>query len=139
MGGIFAHTAQKGYRSEKVFNYIQDVRTAENTTTKTPERPHGELLAQGCGRIAEFLAEAPLNEQREGLSSTHSDIEQHRLSHNNIYRRLVMMLEEMPAETIPMLKATNLNSCTKSLNKACCWVGLEIGFNQRSSRRDLTL
>jgi len=59
MGGSFAHTAQKGYGSEKV----QDAQTAEDTTTKTPEQPHGELLAQGCGRIAEFLAQAPWNEQ----------------------------------------------------------------------------
>ena len=108
MGGNFAHTAQKGYGSEKVFNYIQDAQTVENTTTKTPERPHGELLAQGCGRIAEFLAQAPWNEQREGLSSTHSDIEQHLLSRNNIYRRLAMILEELPAETISMAESNKL-------------------------------
>ena len=113
MGGSFAHTAQKGYGSEKVFNYIQDAQTAENTTTKTPERPHGEHLAQGCGRIAEFLAQAPWNEQREGLSPTHSDIEQHLLSHNNIYRRLAMMLEELPAETIPMAERNKLEQLHK--------------------------
>jgi len=113
MRGNFAHTAQKGYGSEKVFNYIQDVQTAENTTTKTPERPRGELLAQGCGRISEFLAQAPLNEQWEGLCSTHSDIEQYLFSHNNIYCRLAMMLEELPAETIPMAGSNKLEQLHK--------------------------
>jgi len=108
MGGSFSHTAQKGNSSEKVFNYIQDAPTAEDTTTKTPEQPHGELFAQGCGRKAEFLAQAPWNEQREGLSSTHSDIDQHLLSHNNICRRLAMMMEELPAETIPMAESNKL-------------------------------
>ena len=70
MGGSFTHTAQKGYDSAKVFNHIQDAQTTEDTTTKTPEQPHGELLAQGCGRIAEFLAPAPWNEHREALIST---------------------------------------------------------------------
>jgi len=108
MGDSFSHTTQKGYGSAAVFNHIQDAQTTEDTTTKTPEQPHGELLAQGCGKIAEFLAQAPWNEQREGLSSTHSDIEQHLLSHNNICRRLVMMLEELPAETIPMAESNKL-------------------------------
>jgi len=103
LGGNFAH-AQKGYGSEKVFNYIQDAQTAE----ETPEQPHGELLAQGYGRIAEFLSQAPWNEQREGLSSTHPDIEQHLFSHNNICRRLVMMLKELPAEFIPMAESNKL-------------------------------
>jgi len=108
MGVSFTHTAQKGYGSAKVFNYIQNAQTMEDTTIKTPEQPHGELLAQGCGRIAEFLAQAPCNEQREGLSSTHSDVEQYLLSHNNICRRLTMMLEELPAETIPMAESNKL-------------------------------
>jgi len=117
MGGSFTHTAQKGYDSAKVFNHIQDVQTTEDTTTKTPEQPHGEFLTQGCGRIAEFLAQTPWNKQREGLSSTHSAVEEHLLSHNNICHRLTMMLEELPAETIPMAEVTNSNSCTESLNK----------------------
>jgi len=70
MGGSFAYTPQKEYGSEKGLHYIQDTQTAENTTTITPEQPHGELLAQGCGRIAEFLAPAPWNEHREALIST---------------------------------------------------------------------
>jgi len=113
MRGSFACTSQKGYGSEKVLNYIQDAQTAENTTTKTPEQSHGELLAQGCGRIAEFLAQAPWNDQREGLSSTQSDIEQHLLSHNNICRRLAMMLGELPAETIPMAESNTLEQLHK--------------------------
>jgi len=108
MGCNFSYTAQKGHGSEKVFNYIQDTQTAEDTTTKTPEQPYAELLAQGCGRIAEFLAQAPWNEKREGLSSTHSDTEQHLLSHNNTCRRLAMMLEELLAETIPMAESKKL-------------------------------
>jgi len=107
-GSSFAHTAQKGYGSEKAFNYIQDAQTAENTTTKTPEQSHGEFLAQGCSRTAEFLAQAPWNEQREGLSSTHSNIEQHLLSHNSICRRLAMILGELPAKTIPMAESNKL-------------------------------
>jgi len=37
MGDIFAKTTQKGHGSERVFNYIQDAQTEEDTTTKTPE------------------------------------------------------------------------------------------------------
>jgi len=113
MGGSFAHTSQKGYDSEMVSNYIQDAQTAKNTTTKMPELPQGELFAQGCGRIAEFLAQAPWNEQREGLSSTHSDIEHHLLSHSNFCRRLVMILGELPAETIPMAESNKLEQLYK--------------------------
>jgi len=75
MGGSYAITTQKGHGRERVFNYIQDAQAAEDTTPKTSEQPHGELLAKGCGGIAEFLAQTPWNEKREGLSATQSDIE----------------------------------------------------------------
>jgi len=108
MGGSYAKTTQKGHGSERVFTYIQDVQAAADTTPKTTEQPQGELLAKGCSRIAEFLAQAPWNEKREGLSATQPDIEQHLHSYNNICRRLTMILEELPAETIPMADSKKL-------------------------------
>jgi len=138
MGGSFANTIQKGHDSERVFNYIQDAQAAEDTTTTTPEQPHGEFLAKGCGRIAEFLAQAPWNEKREGLSSTQSDIEQHLHSYKNTCRRLTMMLEELPAETIPMAESKKLQQLHRILQQSTMlgwpgdWLQPEIstlGFN----------
>jgi len=66
MGGSYTKIAQKGHDNEREFNHI-DVQAVADTTPKTTEQPQGELLAAGCGRMAEFLAQAPRDEEREGL------------------------------------------------------------------------
>jgi len=117
MGGNYAKTTQKGHGSERGSNHIQETQAAADTTPKTTEQPQGELLATGYGKIAEFLAQAPWNEKREGLSATQPDIEQHLHSHNNFCRLLTMMLEEMPAETIPMTDSKKLQQIHRILQQ----------------------
>jgi len=118
MGGSYAKTTLKGHGSERVSNYIQEAQAAADTTPKTTEQPQGELLAKGCGKIVEFLAQAPWNEKREGLSATQPDIEQHLHSHNNICLLLTMMLEELPAETIPMADTKKLQHLHRILQQS---------------------
>jgi len=113
MGGSYPKTTRKGHGSD----YIQDAQAAADTTPKTTEQPQGELLVEGCGRIAEFLAQAPWNEKREGLSATEPEIEQRLHSHNSICRRLTMMLEELPAATIPMADSKKLQQLHRILHQ----------------------
>ena len=75
MGGSYAQTTQKGHGREKELNYSQDAHTEADTRPTTTEQAQGGLLAEGCGRMAEFLAQAPWSEKREGLSATQSEIE----------------------------------------------------------------
>jgi len=58
----------------------------------TQER-HGQILhqeraaanlAEGCGQLAEFLAQIPWEEKRTGLGVAQLDVEQHLNSHNHI-------------------------------------------------------
>jgi len=43
-------------------------------------------MAEGCGRMAEFLAQAPWDEHRDGLIATQSEREKNLNSHNLICR-----------------------------------------------------
>ena len=63
--------------------------------------PRGPLMAEGYGRMAEFLAQAPWVGQRDRLITTQSELEKHLNSHNLICRRLTVMLEKLPFEAIP--------------------------------------
>jgi len=58
MGGSYTKIAQKGHGNEREFNHI-DTQAVSDTRPKTTEQLQGELLAAGCGRMAEFLAQAP--------------------------------------------------------------------------------
>jgi len=59
MGGSYAQTTQQGHGDEKVLNYSQVTQAAADTTPKTTEQAQEGLLAEGCSRMAEFLAQAP--------------------------------------------------------------------------------
>jgi hypothetical protein len=74
MGGSFT---QKGHGGDKASNYIQDAQAVEGMRFNTAEQAHVGLLADGCGKMAEFLAQAPWDERRVGLGTTHLGIEQH--------------------------------------------------------------
>ena len=52
------------------------------------EQPQGRIIAEGCGGIAEFLAQAPWDEKREGLSATQPELDQYLYSHNSTCHRL---------------------------------------------------
>jgi len=104
-GGSYAKTPQKGHDGEMNSINSQAAQTAADTRPKTTEQPQGGLFAEGCGRIAEFLAQAPWNEKREGLSATQPEIEKHLYSHNSTCHRLTMMLEELLTEAIPTAAA----------------------------------
>jgi len=112
MGGSFT---QKGHGGEKAFNHTQVVQAVEDTRPNTTEQAQGGLLAEGCGRMAEFLAQAPWNEKREGLGVTHPGIEQHLHSHNSICHRLTLMLEELPAEAISTTEGKKLQQLHRIL------------------------
>jgi len=100
VGGSFTHQPQEEYDCEKGPYNTQDTHTAENNPTTTPEQSHGELTAQGCGRIAEFLAQYPWTEHQNGLLPTQSGKEQYLLLHNDTCSHLAMILEELLSENI---------------------------------------
>jgi len=93
----------------------QATQTAADTRPKTTEQPLLGLFAEGCGRIAEFLAQAPWNEKQEGLSATQPEIEKHLYSHNSACHRLTMMLEELPTEAIPTAASKTLQQLHRTL------------------------
>ena len=80
-GGSYAKTTQKGHEGENTFKYGQDAQAEWEMRSKTTEQPQGGLIAEGCGRIAEFLAQTPWNEKRNGLSATQPELEKHLYSH----------------------------------------------------------
>jgi len=55
--------------------------------------------------MAEFLARAPWDEQKDGPIATQSERGKHLNSHNLICRRLTEMLERLPTEVIPMAES----------------------------------
>ena len=65
-------------------------------------------LAEGCGRLAEFLAQFPWEEKRIGLGFAQLDVQQHLDSHNRICHRIRQMLEDLPIEAIHTSVATKL-------------------------------
>ena len=72
MGGSFT---QKGHGGDKSLNSIQDAQAVEGMRFNTTEQARVGLLADGCGRMAKFLAQAPWDERRVGLGATHLGIE----------------------------------------------------------------
>ena len=81
------------------------------------QESHGHILhleraaakvAEGCGHLAEFLAQSPWEEKRTGLGVAQLDIEQHLNSHNYICYRVLQMLEDLPIEAIHTTVATKL-------------------------------
>jgi len=65
-------------------------------------------LAEGCGQLAEFLAQFPWEEKRTGLGYAQLDVEQHLNSHNHTCHRVMQMLEDLPIEAIRTTVATKL-------------------------------
>jgi len=91
---------------------------AQAETEKKPiatGTPRGPLTAEGYGRMAEFLAQAPWVEQRDRLITTQSELEKHLNSHNLICRRLTVMLEKLPFEAIPT--AESLSKILQQLHR----------------------
>jgi len=75
-------------------------------------------MVEGCGNIAEFLAQAPWDEKRDGLIATQSELEKHLNSHNLICRRLTVMLESLPTEAIPMSESKILQQMHRILQNS---------------------
>jgi urease gamma subunit len=65
-------------------------------------------VAEGCGHLAEFLAQSPWEEERTGLGVAQLDIEKHLNSHNHICHQVLQMLEDLPIEAIHTTVATKL-------------------------------
>jgi len=83
----------------------------------TIQESHGQILqqeraaanlAEGCGRLAEFLAQFPWEEKRIGLGFAQLDVQQHLDSHNRICHRIRQMLEDLPIEATHTTVATKL-------------------------------
>ena len=93
----YAKTSQRSYTGGMELRYGLIAQT-EGTFT---EQPQGRIIAEGCGGIAEFLAQAPWDEKWEGLSATQPELDQYLYSHNSTCHSLAKMLEELPKEAIP--------------------------------------
>jgi len=117
-GGSYAKTTQKGHDGEKELNYGQDAQAEGETRPKITKQPQGCLIAEGCGRIAEFLAQAPWNKKWEGLGATQPELEKHLHSHNSTCHRLTMMLEELPTEAIPTVDSKILQQIHRTLQNS---------------------
>jgi len=78
-------------------------------------KPRGPRTAEGCGRLAEFLSQAPWDEQRDGLITTQPELEKHLKSHNFICFCLTVMLENLPTEAIPTADSKILQQTHKIL------------------------
>jgi len=78
----------------------------------------GPITAEGCGRMAEFLARAPWDEHRDRLITTQSELEKHLNSHNLICRRLTEMLERLPTEAIPVAESKILQQVHRILQNS---------------------
>jgi len=117
-GGRYAKITQKGHEGENTFKYSQDTQAEREMRSKTIEQPKGWLIAEGCGKIAEFLTQAPWNEKRDGLSATQPELENHLLSHNSTCHRLTMMLEELPNEAIPTVDSKILQQMHRLLRNS---------------------
>ena len=105
----------QAWTQQKALIYTQVAQAAEDTRLNTAEQAQGGLLAEGCGRMTEFLAQAAWNEKRKGLGATHPGIEQHLHSHNSICHHLTLMLEELPAEAIPTAEGKKLQQLHRIL------------------------
>jgi len=85
---------------------------------ETTEQPQGRLIAEGCGGIAEFLAQALWNEKPEGLRATQPELEQYLYSHNSTCHRLAIMLEELPTDAIPTAVRQTLQQIHRTLQNS---------------------
>jgi len=83
----------------------------------TTQENHGQILhqeraaanlAEGCGQLAECLAQFPWEEKRIGLEFAQPNVEQHLDSHNRTCHRIRQMLEVLPIEAIHTTVVTKL-------------------------------
>jgi len=68
--------------------------------------------------MAEFLAQTPWDEQRDGIIATQSELEKHLNSHNLICRRLTEMLERLLTEAIPITESKILQQVHRILQNS---------------------
>ena len=100
---------------ERQLQTLHQERAAANLGPRS--LPHVGPLAEGCGQLAEFLAQT--EENRTGLGVTQLDVEQHLKSHNYICHRVLQMLEELPTEAIPTTEATKLQRLHSTIQLSC--------------------
>jgi len=91
--------AQQKPEKDKATNYTQDALRTDEINHNTAVT-HVGPLAEGCGKLAEFLAQIPWEKKRTGLGFAQLDVEQHLNSHNHICHRVMQMLEDLPIEAI---------------------------------------
>jgi len=73
---------------------------------------------EGCGRVAEFLAYTPWDEQREELIATQTELAKHLHSHNLICHDLTKMMEGLPTEAIPTAEGRTLQQLYRILQNS---------------------
>jgi len=129
---------RKGHGADKALNYTQVAQAVEDMRFNTAEQAHVGLLADGCGRMAEFLAQAPWDERREGLGATHLGIEQHL---HSICHRLTLMLEDLPTEAIPTAEGKKLQQLHRilQLSRMPDWPGECLQPEMSTSGFDLVI
>ena len=96
----------------------------------TAQESHGQILhqeraaanlAEGCGRLAEFLGQFPWEEKRIGLGSAQFDVQHHLDSHNCTCCRIRQMLEDLPIEAIHKSVATKLQRLNSAIQLSNIW------------------
>jgi len=122
---MVGNSTQNGHGRDKAFDSIQDTQAVEGMRFNTAEPAHGGILANGCGSMTEFLAQAPWDERRAGLGVTHLGIEQTLRSHNSICHSLTLMLEDLPTEAIPTTERKKLQHLHRilQLSRMLDWPG----------------
>jgi len=110
--------AQQKPEKDKVTNHTQDAPTTDKINHNTVVT-HVGPLAEGCGKLAEFLAQTPWEEKRTGLGFAQLDVEQHLNSHNHICHRVMQMLEDLPIEAIHTTEATKLQRLHSAIQLSC--------------------
>ena len=93
--------ASTGGKSDPGSQYTPRTSVESKELLLNPKIPRGPYTAEGCTKIAEFLAHAPWEEQREGLITTQSKLRNLLNTHNLVCHLLTEKLESLPKEEIP--------------------------------------
>jgi len=80
-GGCYAIDASNRQGGNTTPKYAPRAQVDTGKKPLAPGIPRGPRTTEGCGKMAEFLAQAPWDEQREGLITTQSELGKHLNSH----------------------------------------------------------
>jgi len=117
-GGAYAESTPNGQEGNTALRYAPGAQTETEIKSMATRKPKGPLTAEDCGTMAEFLAQAPWDEQRVGLMVTQTELEKFLKSHNLTCRYLTVILEELLAKAIPMAESKILQQMNRILQNS---------------------